>query len=770
MNGQLKRCEKMKKILNILQNYCVGCGTCHNICPKDAINMVFDKEGYLKPEIDKEKCIACGLCDNYCPVLNPNYPNQATPKCYAVLAEDNVRKESSSGGVFSILADKVLNQNGVVFGSAWTDDFFVKVQYAETADELNPLKRSKYCQTDVGLAFRKVKNLLEDKRPVLYVGTPCQIAGLNNFLQHTDTSKLITVDFICYYNPSINMIRFYLEDSYGLNNISSFSFRDKTYGWISHAFSVRSKDGNETRNKNVTSYFQGYFNALYESEACTHCAFSSLSRQGDITIGDFWKIEAHKVTLNDGKGTSMVLTNNEKGENFFNTVSERWKHCEEVPLSWIREGQTNSKLAHRNSQYFNALVTEKNFNTAVDMAMNGKYDIGFVCVQSYQNYGSAITNYAMYHVLRDLKYSVLIVTQPMTSINKPTDAKNFESTPYPQYSEAKIYKDTEEMKELNNICNQFVVGSDQLFNYEIYKLIDGFVKLDWVEDNHIKLAYAASFGQDQLLGPSEEREKLAASLKRFSGFSVREQSGIILTKKLGIQAENVLDPVFLCQKIHYENLIDAASPILFKNNYIFSYILDPTENKERIIKTYSKKMNKNNLVLSDRWRNKSNLASLWGMDTVIGYTNEQWLKAMCDSDFVITDSFHGMCFAIIFKKPFIALVNKKRGATRFYSLAKLLGLEKRLIDIEENAVKDVDRFINDIIDYHSVYKVLEKEKTKGLQWLSIRLQAPFGANCSRVKQTKNDMINLSENEKGPQYLGEKNKFVIRKLLRRIFQR
>ena len=742
----------MNKISQIKETMCTGCSACYNRCQTNAISMKQDEYGFYKPEINMSKCIKCGECDAVCPVLNPIYYNAETDICYAVWANDEIRKVSSSGGVFDTLAKKMILQKGVVFGAAWTKDFFVHTVSITTENELDKLRRSKYGQTFVGYAYKEVKKYLENKTPVLYVGTPCQIAGLNSFLNGIDTSLLVTVDFICWYNPSINDVRNWLEENYGINNIKDFRFRDKSYGWVSHAFKVEKIDGQEIISKDYSTFSKGFYNLLFESDACINCKFSGLQRQADITLGDFWKIETHDPSWNDGKGTSMVWINNDKGRDFLEKIVPMLSRIEKVPMSWVREGQANGKACHKNREYYRLLVEKSGFNQAVSLALEDKFDIGFVCVQSYHNFGSALTNYAMYNVLCDLGYTVKIITQPLSSVNKPTVPSNFESRAYPGYASAKYYPNIESMKELNKHCDTFLVGSDQLFNYEIYKLIDGFIKLDWVEDSHKKLSYAASFGQDKLLGPLEERERLSASLKKFDMFSVREKSGIDLCRQLGKNATHVLDPVFLCNVKHYKRLGDKATQLADRpSQYVFNYILDPSASKEKIIYNYEFLFGLPSVSVSDRWRDKSNVESLWNKNTIIGLTNEQWVSCFEKADLIITDSYHGMCFAIIFNKPFVAIINKNRGAARFYSLSKLLNLAKYHIQVDELEIIDCSK-----LDYSEINYILSCEKNRSLKWLSDALRAP------KVKPHE-IKSNIESNEK-KQESNKKTSFCLKKKL------
>ena len=344
-----------------------------------------------------------------------------------------------------------------------------------------------------------------------------------------------------------------------------------------------------------------------------------------------------------------------------------------------------------------------------------KFDFGITCVQVYQNYGSAFTNYAMYKVLKDYGKSVLLIEQPRSSYISPDAPRNFAVWPYPEEDCARIYNNKEEMRELNGICESFLVGSDQLFNYEIYRQIDGFVKLEWVDDERDKFSYATSFGINKILGSYEERADLGRRLSRFKSVSVRERAAEKLLKEsFGITATAVLDPVFLCKRNHY---IKMLTP--FKNqasvSSVFCYILDPAEEKEQIIKRVCDITKKNYFIVSDMWRTEENLSDLWSLSSCPKITNEGWLASIYYSDFVITDSFHALCFALIFNKQFIVLSNKLRGDDRFLNLLNILGLTHRLVKNTSDA--DINALVKESIDYLRINEILKREIIFSEIWL-----------------------------------------------------
>ena len=163
--------------------FCSGCGACFNACPKDAIDMKEDAEGFFAPVIDHEKCINCGLCEKSCPVLHVPRDNEKQPVCLAVKAKPEIMKDSSSAGVFAVLADRILAEGGYVCGAAWDDSFVLRHIVTNTAEGMSRIKKSKYVQSQTGDVFRQIRDLLKQGEKVLFSGVPCQVAGLKNYLR-----------------------------------------------------------------------------------------------------------------------------------------------------------------------------------------------------------------------------------------------------------------------------------------------------------------------------------------------------------------------------------------------------------------------------------------------------------------------------------------------------------------------------------------------------------------------------------------------------------
>ena len=345
-----------------------------------------------------------------------------------------------------------------------------------------------------------------------------------------------------------------------------------------------------------------------------------------------------------------------------------------------------------------------------------KFDLGIACVQVYQNYGSAFTNFALYKIIKDCGLKPLLIEQPLSSEITPLAERNFINYPFPAEECARIFTDKEDMRSLNGICQAFLVGSDQLFNFEIYKRIDGFTKLDWVDEGVDKYCYATSLGVNRLLGAEEEQADFIRCLKRFNAISVREYGAMRLLKdEYGIDAECVLDPVFLCDKSHYIKLLAPYEKEAVKNT-AFCYILDPDAEKQKTIEIALDLLGSDEFVISDMWRDDENIRTLWTLNTRTHIKNEIWLANIYHSDFVITDSYHALCFALIFEKQFIVIPNEKRGNDRFESILDLVGLRARLLS-ENTREEEIKNALSARIDYSAVSPIITRERDRSESWL-----------------------------------------------------
>ncbi len=711
------------KSLTSENKLCTGCGACLNICPVNAIHMEKNPQGFLYPVVDRDICIDCDNCKRICPKLHAYQGNTDSPVCYAVRAEDEVRQVSSSGGMFTVLAGYVLEQGGVVCGAVMAQDFKVYHICIDQEKDLEKLRQSKYVQSDMGMVYREIKGYLDDHRMTLFSGCPCQVAAARNFFG--ENKNIIYVDLLCHGVPSVQMLQDYMKENFELDQVSGIQFRSKLNGWRADQIRVFYKDGTSQKIPwPESAYEEGFQRNISLRDGCEDCEFCGKRRQGDITLGDYWRVEEYDQRLNDGRGTSVVLINNLRGREILKRVEKKLFDIEETPIEAARFNRLQEKFeAHPQKERFKFLYPGHSFSEAVFQCRHSLYDIGLVGIYTVDNYGGELTQYALYRTLTDLGYSVLMIAQPMNSKLIPNlkGAHLFARDPYAEWDKSRYFANIAEMKFLNLQCNVFVTGSDQMFNNNLYNDYNKYMTQNFVTDNHCKIAYAASFGHDRIWGTERDRASESFFMKKFDYFSVREASGIEICKKeFGIDAVWTLDPVLLCPLERYEELIEQteeySSKILDKP-YIFAYIVDPDREKEAVIREYAGKNNLDIRAITDQHYDYTDeyIKKLWDIDTASNVSMESWIAHIAKSEFVITDSFHGMCMAIINHKQFVVIVNKLRGETRFVSLLNLLGLEHRMV---YSSIEFRDKMRNlQPVNYEQIDLKLEAEKEKSLHWL-----------------------------------------------------
>lgn len=300
---------------------CCGCEACAQICPKACISMKRDAEGFLYPYANADICINCGLCEKVCPCLNGKEAKETMAVYAAINPDEEVRKQSSSGGVFWMLVQQTIEEGGVVFGAAFDKEWKVCHSSAETLEEAKKFRGSKYVQSRVNGCYKEAQKALKQGRKVLFSGTACQIAGLKGYLQN-DYPNLLTVDVVCHGVPSPGIWRDYLSHIGKGKTFSDINFRDKSTGWRNYDFLVNFTDGSgikESHNNNL--YMQGFLQDLYLRPSCHNCKVKSGKCGSDLTLGDFWGIEKIRPDLDDNQGTSVVLANTLQGKNILKKLS-----------------------------------------------------------------------------------------------------------------------------------------------------------------------------------------------------------------------------------------------------------------------------------------------------------------------------------------------------------------------------------------------------------------------------------------------------------------
>ncbi len=340
---------------------CCGCYACVQCCPKHCITMCEDNEGFFYPKVDEYQCVNCGLCEKVCPVINPMQKREPLLVYAGKTFDEEIRKQSSSGGVFTVLAEHTISLGGVVFGVGFDKDWMVEHRYTDTQDGIADFRGSKYVQSRIGDTFKQAERFLKLGKRVLFSGTPCQIAGLKRFLRK-DYKNLITIDFICHGVPSPGVYKQYITEEkekfahqhtvrnsvsfrsipfiskrYGLRStneysnvqIESVSFRDKRKGWSKFSFVLALSKALATGERNTVSFsythdknafMRGFLSDLYLRPSCHACPARELKSGSDITLGDYWGIHRIIPEWNDDKGVSAIVVNSKKGEELIKSV------------------------------------------------------------------------------------------------------------------------------------------------------------------------------------------------------------------------------------------------------------------------------------------------------------------------------------------------------------------------------------------------------------------------------------------------------------------
>lgn len=300
-----------------ITEFCTGCRACEQLCPKQCISMKSNKEGFLTAEIDENVCIHCGLCQKRCP--QNNMPDKHNPiKVLAVrYKKDKELKNSASGGAFVALAHQILEQNGVVFGAAYGEDWKVGHIAVRKEEDLYKLQGSKYVQCDTLHTYSEVKTLLSEGKKVLFSGTPCQIGGLRGFLRK-DYDNLFTVDLICHGVASPKLFQKYIEwlGKETKGKILYYNFRDKSGGW-GLGYKAKTKTKTKTKTANLDPYYYHFLKGDTYRECCYRCRYCTQERISDMTVGDYWGIEREHPKFYSTKGVSVMLLNTEKALNCF---------------------------------------------------------------------------------------------------------------------------------------------------------------------------------------------------------------------------------------------------------------------------------------------------------------------------------------------------------------------------------------------------------------------------------------------------------------------
>ncbi|WP_026670905.1 polysaccharide pyruvyl transferase family protein [Butyrivibrio sp. AE3006] len=676
--------KRLSKEINLKK--CTGCFLCRNLCASNAIDYSYDSLGFRYPVINTELCKKCNKCVNNCPTMT-KINEHSLPDCYAVQNIDEIRAISSSGGVFFAVAEAFLNLGGYVCGATFIDGE-VKHIVINDASQLTLLCKSKYVQSTIDDVFKPIKQLLMQGKRVLFSGTPCQCHAISVFCGETE--NLYLIDLLCMGVPSHKLLDKYISESIDMN-VKSVDFRHKPNNMWNYSFSLSFFDGtNKIIIPNEDCTFFNFFNkGLSIRESCVECEYATVNRVGDITLGDFWNIKSYDESLDDGYGTSLVLVNDYKGEFLVRIIENKVKLIKKLPIEVAVQlcSSLSSPMGDSYSrQRFKQKCNDESYEEMMISVMNEKADCGILNYWPCDDNGAILTAYALQVSLGKMGFTSLLIDYGVKR-NPRGISRHFEA----QYLKTALSIPKADNKTLNDRFDNFLVGSDQVFRREWVP--DSFF-LDFVNDEKKKIAVAASFGKENVSCGYQEKKQMSYWLRRFDAVSTREFSGIRILKSLGIKGIQIIDPVFWIQS----------------QEYIKNFSL--SNRKQNMFSVYYRDINEINIeTIIELAKSEGCFVKVLDDNTEV----TDFVESICNSRYVITDSYHGVCFSVIFHVPFLCTMNEKRGNDRFYSLIEGLGIPSSAFieDSELNSKK-----LRDIVfDWDEIDYRVEKEGIKARSWL-----------------------------------------------------
>lgn len=645
---------------------CVGCGACSGVCPENVITMEYDEEGFLYPKVDENRCTRCSFCLYVCPAQQEVEAVPAPTDCYALQAEDRVRMGASSGGVFPVLARHVLSRGGYVAGAVFDKKFRVHHVVSDREKEIQAMQTSKYVQSDTSKVYPQIRSLLEEGKTVLFTGCACQVAGLRAFLQKP-YENLYTMDVVCHGVPSVKVYEAYIRESERrAGRLTEVNFRKKSvFGWQTNLY-LRFASGREYRPEKMDLYLSCFLSDWILRESCYQCEFKGM-KYSDLTAADFWGIQNLEREFEDGKGTSYLSINTEKGEELFRAIRGEMKKSVHMGKEKTRKARLYNPSAASSVErpafrdnFFKAWKEdpsslEDGVGRAIRSLKSLRFDAALILHWS-SNFGNALTNFGLYTFLAG-KRKVLAVDncgslQPQGSF-RDFAKRHYEcsSDHYPMHS----------IKAIEESCAVLVVGSDQVWNVMFNRSFRSgkYYQLDFAGDRVRKVAYGASFGMKGAEPPAEGYTEL---YRRFDRIGVREKFGVeVCRETYGAEADWVLDPVFLPEREAYD-AVAAESERDLAEPFILAYILNPTAEKRQACLEVQRRLGGVKVIsicepveqTIDLSRHVLDFAYVQQKVTV-----EDFLYFYQNCVYVITDSFHGTCFSLIYEKNFMSFVNRQ---------------------------------------------------------------------------------------------------------------
>lgn len=525
---------------------------------------------------------------------------------------------------------------------------------------------------------------------------------------------------------------------------------DKTNGWNRwHSLKISAGGSEQIIEGKNYPYMASFLKNLCLRPSCGRCRFNRLPRQGDLTVGDFWLVDNVDSRLNDDKGTSVILVNNEKGRRLLDAAAAKFKLLEKAPLEKAVDGNPNIVASSRHNPARDVFFHNRgrmSLAENLDFCAAGKFDAAILNFWPYSNFGAILTGYALQKALDEMGVSNRLIWY-MNRANGNHLAETFLQSHFKKFADRYMkytpLLEDEELERLNEQTSCFIAGSDQIWRSTAQGKDKGVYYLSFAGDRARKIACAASFGMADFIGTEEDETLAAFWLRRFDAVSVREDAGRKLcAEKMGIDAEVVIDPVFYIDRKYYDEMADSVSPEL-PQEYVLAYFLGrKLPENDQMAEYYARKLGLPLIYLSPK-----------------EMTTEEWLHYIRGARLLVTNSFHGVCFAVIFGREFVSVAARTMAFSRFETVLGRLGLENRLRPAAETAVSGNFDFTP--INWKDVRRRIAAEKDKALSWLKQALSTsktslpPFedrllGKLCRRLALTQ-AAADKNGRDNGPNY-------------------
>lgn len=681
-----------------LSKFCTGCGVCEAVCPVKALRLAKTGNGFMSPIIDEAICTNCSLCKKVCQMDHwKKSINPKSLKCYAAKNKNfEERMRSVDGGAAYVLAGKIISKGGYFCGAAWKDGECKHI-IIDKIEDFKSMFGSKYVQSNISAAvYKEIKKLCDGGKSVCFIGTPCQVNGLKLFLGK-NYPNLLTADLICHGVASLDTFYSFLKDKGGVElakNAINVNFKDKNNYRVSLTLPE------ETIYYHVDEcekYIRAFYYGLILNESCVNCNFSTLKRSGDITLGTFHHLEKFVKKYVDDSGTSQIFINNKKGIKCWNDIKNGLKF-KQVKVGAHQFNLRHTTWSHSNREKYFKQIQNSTFDETTEKLLDLKNNVAILNYHwENTNYGAVLTSFALNNYINSLGFNTYNIDYKANFASDKQDGSNFEEFRKKHIPLTFKCETQEDLEQLNRYFGQFVLGSDQVLRWDFVKRENGVYYFKFVNDENKKIAYAGSFGVPCWEGTKEATQVVGTLLSRFSHLSVRESSGVeILKNEFKMRSTHVLDPVFLLEKVRWEKITSDFTP-------------------EKPVYYIIKKSLQENLG-----------AKLGDFtDIKYGLNVEDWIAAFKNAPFVITDSFHGVCFCLIFNKQFVCVVGDSPEKERISSLFKMFDIPQSKMIVGAENFDPNGKILP--VDYSNFDDLLEKYKDISKKFLQDALYGENGA-------------------------------------------